>query len=190
MMIGLIVVAFIILIFVIGIVVYFVSLYNGLIALKNNIKKSWANIDVLLKQRHDELTKLIPTVEAYMKHEKETLTGITEARTAFLNAQSVGQAAEASNMMTSALKSLFAVAENYPDLKANQNFLQFQGRVSEIENQIADRREFYNDSVNSYNIRIQQIPDVIIARMLGYTPEEMFKVSEEDRKDVEVKFNA
>lgn len=171
-----------------GVIFYGVTLYNGLIALKNNIKKSWANIDVLLKQRHDELTKLIPTVEGYMKHERDTLTKITEARTAFLNAQSVGQKADASNMMAGALKSLFAVSENYPDLKANTAFLQFQGRISDIENQIADRREFYNDSVNNYNIRIQQIPDVFIARMLGYMPEEMFKVSEEDRQDVKVSF--
>ncbi|MDD2714649.1 MAG: LemA family protein [Candidatus Wallbacteria bacterium] len=182
-------VLFIMVIFLIGIVVYFISLYNGLISVKNNIKKSWANIDVLLKQRHDELTKLMPTVEAYMKHEREVLQRVTEARTAFMNAKTVGDQAGADNMMAGALKSMFAVAENYPDLKANASFLQFQGRISEIENQIADRREFYNDSVNSYNIRIASIPDLLIARMLGYTPEEMFKVADTDKQDVEVKFN-
>jgi LemA protein len=182
------VIAFLVVITIIGIIVYFISLYNGLIELKNNIKKSWANIDVLLKQRHDELGKLLPTVKGYMEYEKDTLTKITEARTAFLNAKSVGQKAVASGLMENALKSLFAVAENYPDLKANSSFMQLQERISDIENQIADRREFYNDSVNAYNIRIAQIPDVFIASILHYTPEEMFKVSESDKQDVEISF--
>ncbi len=167
---------------------YFISVYNSLIRLKNNIKKAWSNIDVLLKQRHDELTKLINTVKGYMKHEEKVLTEITKARTAFLDAQSVSDKAKADNMMAGALKSLFAVAENYPDLKANTSFLQFQDRVSDIENQIADRREFYNDSVNTFNIRIEQIPDIFIARMLGYTSKELFKVADSDREDVEVSF--
>jgi LemA protein len=167
---------------------YFISIYNSLIRLKNNIQKAWSNIDVLLKQRHDELTKLIETVKGYMKYEEKVLTQITQARTAFLSAATVADKAKADNVMTGALKSLFAVAENYPDLKANQSFIQFQGRISELENQIADRREFYNDSVNTWNIRIAQIPDVLIARMLGYTPHELFKVAESDREDVNVQF--
>ncbi len=167
---------------------WFVGIYNSLVRLKNNIKKAWSNIDVLLKQRHDELTKLLNTVKGYMQHEKSVLTQVTEARTAFMNAQSVGEKAQADNMMTGALKTLFAVSENYPELKADRSFQQFQGRISEIENQIADRREFYNDSVNTYNIRIQQIPDVFIARMLGYTAEELFKAAEEDRRDVDIQF--
>ena len=168
---------------------YIVTIYNGLIKLKNNIKKSWANIDVLLKQRSDELPKLISTVKGYMKHEKEVLENLTNARTNFLNAKTVAESATADNMISGALKSLFAVAENYPDLKANENFMQLQNRISGIENEIADRREFYNDSVNQYNIRIQSIPDVIVARMMGYTDEEMFEVSEADKKDVEVNFD-
>lgn len=167
---------------------YFVSIYNSLVRLKNNIKKAWSNIDVLLKQRHDELTKLMKTVQGYMKHEEGVLTKVTEARTAHMNAQSVGDKAAADNMMTGALKTLFAVAENYPELKADRSFAQFQGRISDIENQIADRREFYNDSVNTFNIRIEQIPDVFIARMLGYTPRELFKAVESDRADVEIQF--
>jgi len=167
---------------------WFVGIYNSLVRLKNNIKKAWSNIDVLLKQRHDELTKLLNTVKGYMQHEKNVLTKVTEARTAFMNAQSVHEKAEADNMMTGALKTLFAVSENYPELKADRSFQQLQGRISEIENQIADRREFYNDSVNTYNIRIQQIPDVFIARMLGYTAEELFKAAEDDRKDVDIQF--
>jgi len=167
---------------------YVISIYNSLVRLKNNINKAWSNIDVLLKQRHDELTKLMNTVKGYMKYEEKVLTAVTKARTAFMDARSVGDKAKADNMMTGALKSLFAVAENYPDLKANQNFMQFQDRISSLENQIADRREFYNDSVNTFNIRIEQIPHVIIARMLGYTARELFKVDEADRQDVNVEF--
>jgi len=137
---------------------YFVSIYNSLVRLKHNIEKAWSNIDVLLKQRHDELTKLLETVKGYMAYEKDVLTQVTKARTDFLNAGTVGEKAKADGMMTAALKTLFAVAENYPDLKANESFLQFQNRISGIEGQISDRREFYNDSVNIFNIRIEQIP--------------------------------
>ncbi|MFH2035558.1 MAG: LemA family protein, partial [Candidatus Zixiibacteriota bacterium] len=163
---------------------YFISIYNSLVRLKNNIKKAWSNIDVLLKQRHDELTKLLETVKGYMKHEREVLEKVTQARTAFMDAKSVPDKANASNMMTGALKTLFAVAENYPELKADRSFNQFQNRISDIENQIADRREFYNDSVNTFNIRIEQIPDMFIARMLVYTAKELFQVAESDRQDV------
>lgn len=173
---------------VVVIVGWLVGIYNSLVRLKNNIKKAWSNIDVLLKQRHDELNKLMNSVKGYMKHEEGVLTKVTQARTAFMNAKSVGDKAKADNMMTSTLKSLFAVAENYPELKADRSFAQFQERISEIENQIADRREFYNDSVNTFNIRIEQIPDMFVARMLGYTGKELFQVDESDRADVEVQF--
>jgi len=168
------------------IIAYLVSIYNALIRLRNNIDKAWSNIDVLLKQRNDELTKLMKTVKSYMKFEKKVLTDITEARTAFMNAKSVGDMAQADNMMTGALKSLFAVAENYPDLKSSQNFMQFQNRISDIENQIADRREFYNDSVNTYNIRIEQIPYVWVANRLKYKRRGLFEVAEKDKRDVEI----
>jgi len=167
---------------------YYFSIYNSLVRLRNNIDKAWSNIDVLLKQRHDELTKLLKTVKGYMKYEQDLLQRITEARSVYMNARSVGEKANADNMMTGALKTLFAVAENYPDLKANQNFMQFQQRITDIENMIADRREFYNDSVNTFNIRIEQIPYVWIARRLGYTRREMFKATEADKKDVEIDF--
>ncbi|MCP4566199.1 MAG: LemA family protein [FCB group bacterium] len=173
---------------VVVIIGWLIGIYNSLIRLKNNIKKAWSNIDVLLKQRHDELTKLMNTVKGYMKYEEGVLTKVTEARTAFMKAQTIGDKAKADNMMTSTLKSLFAVAENYPELKADRSFAQFQNRISEIENQIADRREFYNDSVNTFNIRIEQIPDMFVARMLGYTPRELFQADESDRADVEVDF--
>ena len=183
-----IIVLFVLGLIAIGVLGYVIAVFNGLVRLKNNIKKSWANIDVLLKQRSDELPKLIESVKGYMKHEKGTLTELTKARTAFMKATSMSGKAKADNMLTGALKSLFAVAENYPDLKANQNFIQLQDRISSIESELADRREFYNDSANTYNIRIQVFPDVIVARMLGYTEQEMFKVSEADKQDVEVKF--
>ena len=170
-----------------GIVLYFTTLYNSLVRLKNDIDKAWANIDVLLKQRHDELPKLIETCKGYMQYEQKTFQMIVEARSAYQKATTVGDKAQADNMMTGALKSLFAVAENYPDLKANSSFMQLQGRITDLEEKIADRREYYNDSVNTYNIRIQQVPDTFIARMMNLQPHELFKVTEEDRRDVEVK---
>ncbi|MBU0472100.1 MAG: LemA family protein [Nanoarchaeota archaeon] len=183
-----IIVAVAVILFLAIVVGYFVSIFNGLVRLKNNIKKSWSNIDVLLKQRHDELPKLIASVKGYMAHEQGTLRKVTEARTAFMSANTVAEKAKADNMLSGALKSLFAVAENYPNLKANENFMQLQARISGLENEIADRREFYNDSTNTYNIKIQSFPDMIIARMMNYQEEEMFKVAEEDKQDVEVKF--
>jgi len=161
---------------VVVIVGWLIGIYNSLVRLKNNIKKAWSNIDVLLKQRHDELTKLMNSVKGYMKHEKEVLTKVTEARTAFMNAQSVGDKAKADNMMTSTLKSLFAVAENYPELKADRSFAQFQSRISEIENQISDRREFYNDSVMSFNTAIQSFPANMLAGMFGFSERDYFEV--------------
>jgi len=173
---------------VIGVLAFFIGVYNTLVRLKNDIKKSFANIDVLLKQRSDELPKLIASVKGYMKHEKSTLAELTKARTDFLKAKTLAQKARADDIISGALKTIFAVAENYPNLKANENFIQLQGRISGIENELADRREFYNDSVNTYNIRIQSIPDVFIARMLAYTPEQLFKAAESDKKDVKVEF--
>lgn len=169
-----------------GLVVYVVIIYNGLVRLRNDIDKAWANIDVLLKQRHDELPNLVATVKGYMQYEQQTLERITQARTAYMQAATVGQKAQADLLVTGALRGLFAVAENYPDLKANTNFLQLQKRISELEDMIADRREFFNDDVNTYNVRIQQLPDVVIASMMKLPHREMFKVSDEDRRQVEI----
>ncbi len=165
-----------------------IGMYNSLVRLKNDIKKSWANINVLLKQRSDELPKLIASVKGYMKHEKGVLENVTKARTSFMKAKTMEEKAAASDMLSNALKSLFAVAENYPKLRANENFMQLQSRISGLENEIADRREFYNDAVNTYNIRIHSFPDMIIANMMGLKDQEMFKVSAEDTKDVKVEF--
>ncbi|MBU0536225.1 MAG: LemA family protein, partial [Nanoarchaeota archaeon] len=139
------IIGLVVLLVVIAVVGYIIAIFNGLIRLKNNIKKSLGNIDVLLKQRYDELPKLIESVKGYMKHEKSVLTEITQARSIYSKAgNDIHKKAQADNMMTGALKTLFAVAENYPQLKANENFMQLQGRISGIENELADRREFYN----------------------------------------------
>jgi len=171
-----------------GMVAYVVTLYNGLIAVKNNVDKAWANIDVLLKQRHDELPNLVEVCKGYMKYEQDTFQRITEARSAYARATTVDQKAEASATLTSAVGRLIATAENYPELKANNNFMQLQSRISELESQIADRREFYNDSVNTFNIRIQEMPDAILARNMGLTPRSMFQVAEEDKAPVHISF--
>ena len=175
---------------VVGICWYAATIYNGLVGLKNDIEKAWANIDILLKQRHDELPKLIEVCKGYMNYERNTLQKITQARAMYQQAVSIDQKAQADQSMNTAVRGLFAVAENYPDLKANQNFLQLQKRITELENQIADRREFYNDSVNSYNIRIQELPDTLVAAMMQLTPKPMFKVDAAEKADVSVGFAA
>jgi LemA protein len=173
---------------IVGFFVYLITLYNGLVALKNDIDKSWANIDVLLKQRHDELSKLLDVTKGYAEFERDTLTKMTQARSQFSQAVTFDQKAQADQSMTSALRGFFAVAENYPDLKANLNFQQLQRRITALENQIADRREFYNDSVNTFNIRIQQVPDTFVAAFMQLTPRQMLKVDEADKTDVQMSF--
>jgi LemA protein len=171
-----------------GAIAYVVTLYNGLIAVKNNVDKAWANIDVLLKQRHDELPNLLEVCKGYMKYEADTLQRVTQARNAYAQAATVDQKVQASTDMTAALGRLIATAENYPDLKANANFMQLQGRITELESEIADRREFYNDSVNTFNIRIQEMPDAILAGSMNLTPRQMFQVAEADKAPVKISF--
>src|SRR5262244_2746415 len=171
-----------------GLLMYLVIIYNELVRLRNDNDRAWANIDVLLKQRHDEIPNLVETVKGYMKHEQETVLAVAQARSAAMNATTIGQKAQADLMVTGALRGLFAVAENYPQLKANDNFLRLQNRISELEERIADRREFFNDDVNTYNTRIAQIPDVFLASFMDLKPRSMFKVSDEDRKEISVKF--
>ena len=174
----------------VGGVAMFFSIYNGLVALKNGVSRAWSNIDVLLKQRHDELPKLVSTCEGYMQHERAVFDKLSEARGALAQAKTVGERAAAEGQLTSALGQFFGVMEASPDLKANQNFLQLQSRISELENQIADRREYYNDTVATFNTRIQQIPDSLVAGWLAYQPAEMFKVAESDRQDVQIQFHS
>ena len=171
---------------VIAVVGYVFMIYNGLISLKENIKKSWANIDVILKQRYDELPKLIKVCESFAAFETGVLDRLMSARENYFKAKSVGKKAQASGEISAALQGIFGLAENYPDLKTNQNFMQLQDRISHLEETLADRREFYNDSTNNYNIRIQQIPDVFVARFLAYQVEELFQVAEHERQDVEI----
>ncbi|MEK7388785.1 MAG: LemA family protein [Elusimicrobiota bacterium] len=174
---------------VIGSVGYLVTLYNGMVIVKNNVGKSWANIDVLLKQRHDEIPKLIKTCEGYMKHERETLSRVIALRNSAQSVQGVADKASAEGALSAGLRQLFALAENYPDLKAQSSFQQLQSRISELENQIADRREFYNESVNNFNIRIQSLPDLFVAGFMGLQAAQMYKVNEADKADVDVTFN-
>ena len=171
-----------------GIITYAVGIYNTLVRLSNNIDKAWSNIDVILKQRHDELPKLVDVCNSYMKHERETLEGVTNARSAYSRSTSVDDKAKAENQITRALGKLFAVAEQYPDLKANQEFLNVQRRISALEDTIADRREFYNDCINVYNIRIEQIPAVWVAQQTGYRARPLLTVAPPDRQDVQLAF--
>jgi len=168
------------------IIFYIFSVYNGLISLKNNIERAWANIDVLLRQRSDLIPNLVETVKGYMKHERGVLEDLTRMRAQMLSAQGPAQKAKASEALTSALKSIFAVAENYPQLRASENFLQLQNQLSAIENQIADRREFYNESVVLFNTRIHSVPDMIFASLMGFKDKEYFKATEEEKKNVKL----
>lgn len=182
------IILFVVVLVVIVFAGWLIAVYNGLITLNNNIKKSMGNIDVLLKQRTDEIPKLVNSVKGYMKHERKTLESLTKARTDIMKAKTLSQKAAADNMISEALKSIFAVAENYPKLRASENFMQLQNRISGVENELADRREFYNDSTNTFNIKIQSFPDMYMAGWLKYKPQEMFKVSAAERKDVKVEF--
>ncbi len=172
----------------IGILGYIIIVYNELVRLRNENDRAWANIDVLLKQRHDEVPNLVETVKGYMQHEKETLLAVTQARAAAVSATTIGEKAQADFLLSGALRGLFVTVENYPQLKANENFLKLQGRLSEVEERIADRREFFNDDVNTYNTRIRQFPEIFAAILMRLKPREMFKVSEADGQPVKVKF--
>ena len=177
------------------VVLYVVMTYNSLVSIKNNVEKAWANIDVLLKQRNDELPKLIDTCKAYMAHESQTLEKVIQARLgadAARQTQDMTGLSKAEAGLQASLGGLFAVAENYPDLKANQTFINLQSRITGLENQIADRREFYNDSVNNNNVRIQQFPDMIVAGLFNFKRAEMLKFSSAELQDVDVssRFNA
>ena len=177
------------------ILIYFIITYNSLVSIKHNVAKAWANIDVLLKQRNDELPKLIDTCKAYMTHEAQTLEKVISARMgvdAARQTHDVAGLSQAESALTTSLGGLYAVAENYPDLKADQTFINLQQRITGLENQIADRREFYNDSVNVNNVRIQQFPDLIVAGVFNFERKEMLKFASAELIDVDVnaRFNA
>ncbi len=173
-----------------ALVFYAITIYNNLVSLKHNVSKSWSNIDVLLKQRHDELPKLVETCKQYMGYEQETLEKVMLARSAVASAREKGDIptlGPAETQLRLGLGNLFALAEDYPDLKANENFQHLQQRISGLEESIADRREFYNESVNANNVRIEQFPDVIIARLLNFIARDLLEFSDEEKKDVDMK---
>ena len=172
----------------ITLIAYVVGAYNMLVRLANNIDKAWSNIDIILKQRHDELPKLVEVCNSYMTHERETLESVTKARNAYSAGLNINDKAQAENQIVGALGKLFAVAEQYPDLKANQEFLAIHQRISALESTIADRREFYNDSVNLYNIAIEQIPTLWVAQQVGYIARPLLTVAPSDRKDMPLAF--
>jgi LemA protein len=167
---------------------YCVGIYNGLVGLRENIKVAWANIDVLLKQRHDELPKLIDTCKRYMQFEQETLEKVMRARTSVNQASTSGNVAAvgaAEQQLRSGMTRLFAVAESYPELKSDQTFKQLQSRITSLEESIADRRELYNDQVNLNNIRVKVFPDVLIAQQFGFRPAQLLEFSQEEKSDVD-----
>ena len=162
-------------------VVYLIFLYNRLIALRQTVNQSWSDISVQLKQRHDLIPNLVETVKGYAAHEKSTFEMVVNARNAAVAEQGAAEQAQAENMLTGALRQLFALAEAYPDLKANQNFLQLQSELADLENKIAASRRFFNNAVQEYNTGIQQFPAVLIARNMGFQEREFFELDEAER---------
>jgi len=171
------------------VLVYAITLYNSLVNVKNAVAKAWSNIDVLLKQRHDELPKLVDTCQQYMQYEQSTLEKVTQARTRVSEARQshdLGALGLAESALRSGLGQLFALAEAYPDLKANEQFLHLQSRISGLENAIADRREFYNESVNINNVAIEQFPGVLLARLFNFKAFVLLKFAATELADVDI----
>jgi LemA protein len=173
---------------VVVIVIATIATYNSLVSLRNRIENAWAQIDVQLKRRYDLIPNLVETVKGYASHEQETLQGVIEARNMAQSATNVQDQAAAENVLSGALKSLFAVTEAYPDLKANQGFLQLQEELTGTEGRIAYARQFFNDVVNKYNTKIQSFPAVLIARQMGFTEREYFEADDDSRGPVQVQF--
>jgi len=168
-----------------------IGMYNSLIRLKNRVDEAWSDIDVQLKRRYDLIPNLVETVKGYAKHEEGTLTKVTEARTAAMAAQQSGDAkaqAEAENMLSSTLKSIFALSESYPDLKANTNFLELQRELSDTENKIQASRRFYNGNVRDFNTKLEVFPTNIIGNMLGFKSRDYFEIDEAEKANVKVEF--
>lgn len=178
----------IIAVIVVLLLIYFVSTYNSLVSLRNKVKDSWAQIDVVLKNRNDLIPNLVETVKGYAKHEKETLDAVINARNKAVSANTHEDEMKASNEVTNALGHLFALAENYPELKANTNFMDLQNKLNEVEEKIRFARQFYNDTVLTYKNKIEMFPSNIVANIFGFKPETFFEATEEERKNVEVKF--
>jgi len=174
---------------VVVVLLWVASAYNGLVRLRNQLENAWAQIDVQLKRRHDLIPNLVETVKGYAKHERETFEKVIQARNMAVSAKTVGERAEAENVLSGALKSLFAVAEAYPELKANQNFLALQEELTSTENKISFSRQFYNDSVMTYNTHIEVFPTNFIATMFNFGRRDFFEAkTEEEREAPKVSF--
>jgi LemA protein len=172
---------------VVGLIVYFVTMRNGLLRLRDESEKAWANLDLLLKQRSDELPKLAGICRGYMPSEQKTFQLVTAARTAFLKAATVAEKAQAEGLISDALKTLYAVAEKYPDLKADASFRQLRGRLSALEEKTAAQRRRFNAGVNAFNARLAQIPANLVAAFLHLQPRALFQAAESRREDAQVK---
>ncbi|KAA5804846.1 LemA family protein [Alkalicaulis satelles] len=177
---------FLAIIVVVGLVV--ILIYNRLVALRQTTRQAWGDIDVQLKQRHDLVPNLVETVKGYAAHERETLENVVKARQQAVDAGSVKDLAQAENILTGALRQLFALSEAYPDLKANQNFLKLQNELADIENKIAAARRFFNNAVAEYNTAIEQFPAVVLAGMFGFTAKEFFEIAGGERAVPSVSF--
>ncbi|OGB63304.1 MAG: hypothetical protein A2Y94_15255 [Caldithrix sp. RBG_13_44_9] len=174
---------------VILLVIWVMSMYNGLVRLRNQVKNAWSQIDVQLKRRHDLIPNLVETAKGYMKHERETLESITKARTQAMQAQGVAESAKAEGQLSEALSKFMLVVENYPDLKASQNFLALQEELTTTENKVGFARQFYNDQVQQYNTRIESVPTNILANMFGFQQSEFFQIEVAGEREVpQVKF--
>jgi LemA protein len=179
----------IIIILIVIIAAWLIAVYNSLIKSRNRVEEAWSDIDVQLKRRYDLIPNLIETVKGYAAHERETFEKVTEARTQAMGAQTIEEKTQAENMLSETLKSLFAVAENYPDLKASQNFLKLQDELTDTENKIQAARRFYNGNVRDFNTKIQIFPNNLIAGMLGFKKYDFFEVETEQEKEApKVKF--
>ena len=177
---------------ILGVVVvaifWLIGVYNGLIRLRNRTDEAWSDIDVQLKRRYDLIPNLIETVKGYAKHERELFENVTQARTRAMGAKGVDEKGKAENMLSGTLKTLFAVAENYPDLKANENFLKLQEELADTENKIQAARRFYNGNVRDFNTKIQIFPNNLIAGMLGFKKYDFFEIDEGEKEPVKVQF--
>ena len=173
---------------VVILIIWFVAVFNGIVALRNRTKEAWSDIDVQLKRRHDLIPNLVETVKGYAKHEKELFERVTEARAQAISAKGAAEAGKAENVLTDALKSVFAVAENYPQLRASENFQKLQDELTDTENKVEAARRFYNGNVRDFNIKIQVFPNSIVAGMIQAKDFELFQMAEGEKATPEVKF--
>ena len=180
----------ILLIIIVAIIIAIIAIYNSLVTLRQRVKNAWSQIDVQLQRRFDLIPNLVETVKGYMEHESDVLTKVTELRSSWANAKTVDEKAKLDNQLSESLKTIMAVAEGYPDLKANQNFSELQTELTNTENKISYSRQFYNDTVTRYNTKLELFPSNVIASMFNFKSEELFEVDNQDaRKNVKVDFN-